>query len=142
MVKYANDIGISNKVNFTGSIPHAEIPHLVSAADIAVAPYPAVNRDLWLSPMKLFEYMACGTAVIASEVGQLARVVEDGSNGLLVPPGDSLTMAIALNKLIADADLRSRLGQQARKDAIREYSWENYISRLELVLAAVVAKQS
>jgi hypothetical protein len=38
-------------------VPHAEVPHLVSVADIAVAPYPMMKHDLWLSPMKLFEYM-------------------------------------------------------------------------------------
>jgi glycosyltransferase involved in cell wall biosynthesis len=141
MMKHAFDIGIGNAVVFTGSVSHDEIPRIVSAADIAVAPYPAVKQDLWLSPMKLFEYMACGNAIIASEVGQLAEIIEDDKNGLLVPPGDSLAMANALKKLISDKTLSARLGQQAREDAVGLHSWENYISRLEIVLKAVAANR-
>jgi glycosyltransferase involved in cell wall biosynthesis len=100
-----------------------------------------MQRDLWLSPMKLFEYMASGTAVIASGVGQLAEVVQDGSNGLLVLPGDVSAMTAGLARLLGDPALRSRLGQQARKDAVRKHSWETYISRLECLFDAVISAQ-
>jgi glycosyltransferase involved in cell wall biosynthesis len=139
MMQHAIDLGIGHAVRFTGLVPHAEVPRLVAAADVAVAPYPPMQRDLWLSPMKLFEYMASGKAVIASGVGQLAEVIQDGSNGLLVPPGDVAAMAAALAKLIGDPALRSRLSQQAREDAVQKHSWETFISRLECLFAAVMA---
>ncbi|MCX6043827.1 MAG: glycosyltransferase family 4 protein [Chloroflexi bacterium] len=142
MQQRADQLGIGHAVQFTGSVPHAEVPRLVSAADVAVAPYPMMQHDLWLSPMKLFEYMASGMAVIASAVGQIGQVVQDGTNGLLVPPGDVTALAVAMQRLISDATLRARLGRQARIDIKQKYSWERYVSRLERLYAAVIAGQS
>jgi glycosyltransferase involved in cell wall biosynthesis len=139
MMQQVAEAGLARAVQFTGLVAHAEVPRLMAAADVAVAPVPPMSHDLWLSPMKLFEYMACGTAVVASTVGQLVEVVQNGHNGLLVPPGDAPALASALEKLIADATLRTQLGQQARKDAVQKYSWEQYLSRLERVYAAVIA---
>jgi glycosyltransferase involved in cell wall biosynthesis len=137
----AAELGVAHAVKFTGLVAHADVPELMAAADVAVVPYPLMQSDLWLSPLKLFEYMATGAAVIASKAGQLADVVQDGSNGLLVPPGDTSALAAALMRLIADPNLRARLGQQAREDAVRKYSWEHYVSRLEQLYAAVIAGQ-
>jgi glycosyltransferase involved in cell wall biosynthesis len=124
-----------------GQVAHDEVPRWMSAADIATVPYPPMENDLWLSPLKLFEYMASGTAVIATAVGQLTDVIRDGKNGLLVPPGDALAMAGALNALIENPELRSRLGEQARRDSVDKYSWDQYVSRLERLFTAVIAKQ-
>lgn len=141
MMERAAGLGLTHAVQFTGFMAHTEIPRLVAAADIAAAPYPPMQHDLWLSPLKLFEYMASGTAIIASGVGQIAEVIQDGRNGLLVPPGDALAMAGALQRLIADAGLRTRLARQAREDAVRKHSWEHYLSRLERLFNAVIAGQ-
>ena len=141
MMQRAADRGLGRAVQFTGAVPHADVPRLVAAADVAVAPYPRMTHELWLSPLKLFEYMATGAAVVASGVGQVADVLQDGSNGLLVPPGDASAMAAAVRRLIDDAPLRSRLGRQAREDAVRKHSWEQYLSRLERLYQAVIASQ-
>jgi glycosyltransferase involved in cell wall biosynthesis len=132
---------LGDAVRFTGLVVHNEVARLMAAADVAVAPYPDIKQEIWLSPMKLFEYMASGTAVIASEVGQLAEVIHDGGNGVLVPPGNVPAMADALQRLIGEPSLRSRLGQRAREDAVRRHSWERYLSRLERVFAAVIARE-
>lgn len=141
MMQRATDLGIMHAVQFTGFMTHTRIPGLVAAADIAAAPYPPMQQDLWLSPLKLFEYMASGTAIIASEVGQIAQVIQDNRNGLLVPPGDAAAMAAALQKLIANPALRLQLGRQAREDAVHKHSWEHYLSRLERLFEAVLAGQ-
>jgi glycosyltransferase involved in cell wall biosynthesis len=141
MMRRAVEMGIGRAVTFTGLISHHDVPSLVSAADIAVAPYPMLRHDLWLSPLKLFEYMSSGTAIVASKVGQVAQVLQDECNGLLVPPGDSAAMAVAFERLIADPELRLRLGAQARADAVNKHSWERYVSRLERIFAAVIVRQ-
>jgi len=138
MIDHATNLGIQDAVHFTGLVKHAEVPSMIAAADIAVAPVPPMMHDLWLSPLKLYEYMASGTAVIASRVGQLAEVINDNHNGLLVPPGDVEAMAEAMKNLIGNPSLRSRLGTQARQDAINKYSWEQYLSRLEQLFSSVV----
>lgn len=142
MMQHAAALGIQDAVQFTGLIEHSQVPPLVSAADIAVAPYPLMKHELWLSPLKLFEYMASGTAVVASEVGQVAQVIRDQSNGLLVPPGDSSAMMAALVRLLDDVPLRARLGRQARDDAVQKHSWNQYISRLEKIFTAVIGGES
>ncbi len=142
MVQRTIDLGIQSSVRFTGLLAHAEVPELMAAADVAVVPYPVMKHDLWLSPLKLFEYMASGTAVVASRVGQLKDVIQDNHNGLLVPPGNASAMAAALKRLIDDPTLRLRLGQQARKDAVRKHSWDEYLSRLEKVFGAVIAGEA
>lgn len=139
MMDHSSALGIGHAVRFTGRISHKEVPDLLCAADIAVAPYPRMDHGLWLSPMKLFEYMAAGKAVIASQIEQLAEVIEDGKSGILVPPGNALDLTAALGRLIDDENLRDRLGREARTAAIRKYSWEQYLLRLENFYAAVIA---
>jgi glycosyltransferase involved in cell wall biosynthesis len=141
MMAQASDLGLDHAVKFTGIVPHAEVPRYIAAADIAVVPYPPMQQEMWLSPLKLFEYMSSGRAVVASAVGQIVDVLHDGENGLLVPPGDVKAMADALIKLINDSSLRLQLGRQAREDAVQKYSWDSYLSRLERIFSAVIAHQ-
>lgn len=131
-------LGISYAVKFMGLIPHTDVPRYMACADIAVVPYPHMSQENWLSPLKLFEYMASGKAIVASSVGQVVDVIRDGQNGILVPPGDVSAMADAVKRLIRDQDLREHLGQQARDDAEVHHSWEQYISKLENVFLDVI----
>jgi glycosyltransferase involved in cell wall biosynthesis len=139
MQQRASDLRITAAVHFAGLVGHAGIPRLLACADVAVAPVPSMSRDSWLSPMKLFEYMASGVAIVASRAGQLASVLEDERNGLLVPPGDAPAMGAAILRLLKDRPLRTRLGAQARHDVVENHSWEQYVLRLERLYAAVAA---
>jgi len=141
MVKYATGLGLDGSVMFTGFLPHTEIPSILSAADIAVAPYARICDESFLgSSMKLVEYMASGSAVIASDNGQIHEVVRDGINGLLVPAGDADALARALIRLIQDPAYRQKLSAQARQDIINGYSWDSYISQLERLYVDVIEK--
>jgi glycosyltransferase involved in cell wall biosynthesis len=132
MRKYANKLGINQNTHFTGFLPHNQLAHFISSADVAIAPYCKMASELFLgSPMKLFEYMSCGTASIASGMGQINEIIQDGVNGMLVEPGNKQALSDAVMKLIGDPGLRKRLGLQARKDAVEKYSWDHYIDRLE-----------
>lgn len=137
MISCSRDLGIDQNVLFTGRVPHAEIPGLINAADIAVVPVPAMKQDLWLSPMKLYEYMSSGKPVIATSTGQIREVIRDGENGFLVPAADASELAAAVDRLISDPALRLRLGNQARQDAISRHSWEMYIQQLEQVFGEI-----
>jgi len=139
MAEYARSLGVGRSVRLTGAVSQDEVARVVSAADVAVCPSPKVQ--LWGSPMKLFEYMASGTALVASDLPQIAEVVQDGVNGLLVPPGDAPALRVALKRLIDDPALSARLGRRAREDAVRNHSWDRYASRLERVYRAVIRRQ-
>jgi glycosyltransferase involved in cell wall biosynthesis len=139
MMQHATTLKISEAVTFTGYVAHAEVSRYVNAADIAVVPVPVMKQAMWLSPMKLFEYLASGKAVIASAMGQIVHVIRDGENGLLVPAGDKNALASAINRLIANTELRDKLGKQAREDALKNHSWEQYLSSLEQVLVEAMS---
>ena len=141
MEQHVDDLGIRHVVQFTGLVARERIPRLMSTADIAAAPYPKLDHELWLSPLKLYEYMASGTVVVASEGGQIKEVIKDGRNGLLVAPGDVAAMSAALSGLIGNPELRAQLGQQARADVEQKNSWDDYILRLERFFSAVIAGQ-
>jgi glycosyltransferase involved in cell wall biosynthesis len=131
MMRLSRDLMMEHAVIFTGYVSHAEVARYMNAADIAVVPVPKMDREMWLSPMKLFEYMASGKAIVATALGQVNDVIRDGDNGLLTPAGNEMAMAAAISKLIEDELLRTTLGKRAREDAIRKHSWERYLSNLE-----------
>jgi glycosyltransferase involved in cell wall biosynthesis len=97
------------QVVFTGAVPHARMPEYLAATDIAVAPYRRID-DFYFSPLKLFEYLAMGKPVVASDVGQIATVIQHGKSGYLVKPDDIPSLAAALSHLATDARLRAHMG--------------------------------
>jgi glycosyltransferase involved in cell wall biosynthesis len=112
-------------VVLTGLVPHAEVPSYLAACDILVSPHgrQADGGEFFGSPTKLYEYMAMGKPIVASAVGQIADVLEDGRSALLVPPDDPHALCVAIGRLVADPTLRNKLGEQARHDAISRHTW-------------------
>lgn len=131
-------LGLVDQVLFTGLIPQSQVPELLSIVDVAVIPYPKLPDDLWFSPLKLYEYMAAGKAIVASQSGQIAEVLQDGYNGMLVEPGEVAALSRAINYLVLNPQLRIQLGKNAQRQAAAEHSWENYIDRLEELYESVL----
>ena len=92
--------GLAAQVVFTGSVPHERAAEILHGFDIALAPYPATEHDFYFSPLKLFEYMACGLPVAAARLGQIAEVVRDGETGLLYPAGDVEALTAVCDRLL------------------------------------------
>jgi glycosyltransferase involved in cell wall biosynthesis len=112
--------GLRSSVVFTGWLPHEQMPDVIREFDIALAP-----SHLWYaSPLKLFEYMACGRPVVAAALGQIEEVVRDGETGLLYSHGDPDGLVTACERLLADRALRERLGRAAAEDVNGRYSWD------------------
>ena len=133
LVAAARAAGVSDRVHFAGPRPHARIPSLLPAFDVALVP--AINP--YASPLKLFEYMAAGLAVIAPDQPNLREVLSDDENALLVPAGDGPALGAALGRLVGDAALRTRLGAAAAHSVVeRDLTWRGNARR---VVAAVEA---
>jgi glycosyltransferase involved in cell wall biosynthesis len=123
------ELGLREAARLTGAVSPSQVPILLSGVDAAVAPYPHLDR-FYFSPLKLFEYMAAGLPVVASAVGQVAEMLEDGVTGLLCPPGDPGALAAALARVAEDTRLGDRLGRAARAQALLAHSWNAVAQRI------------
>ena len=126
--------GLQEHVHFTGYVPRDDAPALIGAMDIAVAPAPRLENYHY-SPIKVFEYMSCGRAVIAPRYGDLATVIRHGENGLLVDPGDPEALRVAILQLARDGDLRRNLGLAARRTIEEQYTWRRNAEAIVSLLA-------
>ncbi|SFG27028.1 Glycosyltransferase involved in cell wall bisynthesis [Palleronia marisminoris] len=123
LANQAQRLGVDRAVEFVGAVPHAAIPAFLERMHVGVAPY-AASANFYFSPLKLYEYMAAGIAVVASRVGHLPDVVSDGVTGVLVPPGDAPALAAALADLAASPEDRIALGAAARADVMAHRTWD------------------
>ena len=122
--------GLTRSAVLTGWLPHTEVAALVRQFDVALAPYSRPDHDFYFSPLKLFEYMACGVPVVAARLGQIEEVVRDGETGLLYPPGQQEALLAACERLLTDPDLRRRLGWVAAKEIRNHYTWDRNSERV------------
>ena len=126
----AREQGAEGLVEFLGFRNNrSELPEIYRAADVFAAP----SRHETGVANVYVEAMACGCPVVASTSGGAAEAVTDGQTGILVPPGDVDATATAIDRLLADRDLRLQMGRAARRRAEEYFSVDHYISR---VLAA------
>lgn len=128
LMERATALGLQGSVTMTGWVPHRDLPGLIACMDAAVAPYPAMANH-YFSPLKLFEYLAMGRAIVASRIGQTADLLGATGSGLLVAPGDAAAMAGALQRLATDPKLAQKLRQTASLQAHR-HDWRANARRI------------
>jgi len=124
IVERARERGIAGRVTLLGEVRFEDIPGVLGAMDILAAPYPDMS-DFYFSPLKLFEYMAAAKPIVASRIGQVARLLRDGETALLVPPGDVPAMAGALGRIASNAEFANRLGRNARAAVESGHTWQH-----------------
>jgi glycosyltransferase involved in cell wall biosynthesis len=132
----AREQNLTAAVTVTGAVAHDEVPAYLGAADVAAVTYhPETGR--YFSPLKLFEYLAAGLAVVAAELGEIPHCVRAGETGLLYPPGDAEALADGLAALLADRDRAAALGRNGREHVRRHHTWAaNARAVVELAEAA------
>lgn len=121
------ELGLDDLVVFLGKRGQDTLPYYYSAAEILIMPSHYESFG-----MVALEAMACGTPVVASQVGGLAFLVQDGITGYMVPGGDPETLAKTLEKLLKNPVLRDQLGKQAAEYA-KFYSWDKIALRVKTV---------
>ena len=116
---------VRSGLTLRGALPYAEVPDRYRAADVFVQPSIA---DAF--PLPCVEAMAAGLPVVASATGGIVEAVRDGETGLLVERDDPEALASALERLMADPDLRASLGQAGRRRAVERFAWPRVVDRL------------
>jgi glycosyltransferase involved in cell wall biosynthesis len=126
------EAGAEGRVIFTGTVEHSRVPALLDACDILVSPHVPLEdgSEFFGSPTKLFEYMAMGKAIVASRLGQIADVLADEETALLVEPGAALALSDAILRLARSRELRTRLGEAARREALDRHTWAHNAARV------------
>jgi glycosyltransferase involved in cell wall biosynthesis len=130
--------GLDACVQFTGLIEQADGPQYLAACDVLASPH-VPNADgtpFFGSPTKLFEYMAMGKAIVASDLDQIGDVLRHGETAWLVPPANPVALAAAIERLVDDPPLRSALGEAARRDAVAHHTWRAHVERIVAALAS------
>ncbi len=122
---------------YAGHVSPADVPLYLCAFDVCAMPHPPdAQFSFYTSPLKLFEYMAAGRAIVASDLPAWSDVVADGDSALLLPPGDIAAWAAAIKRLKSDRELREQLGERARQRALAHYTWR---ARAERILAHIAS---
>jgi glycosyltransferase involved in cell wall biosynthesis len=109
---------------YAGQVKPEAVPMYLGAFDVCAMPHPFTPQfAYYTSPLKLFEYMAAGRAIVASDLPGWSDVVQHEQNALLVAAGDVEAFAQAIRRLRDDMTLREKLGQNARARALVHYTW-------------------
>ena len=125
----------ADRFHYVGQAPPADVPLYLRAFDVCAMPFPYhAHFARYASPLKLFEYMAAGRAIVASDLPAWSDVVRHEETALLLPPDDVGAWASAIERLQGDVDLRRRLGERARERALASYTWR---ARAERILAHI-----
>jgi glycosyltransferase involved in cell wall biosynthesis len=131
-LRYWRELQPPPNVKFHGFISPGEVSSLYQQFDVLLLPpqnevYGATGQSeisRWMSPLKMFEYMATGKPIISSDLPVLREVLTHEQNALLVGPDDIDGWETAVRRLQADPALAQKLGQQAQKDLLEEYTWD------------------
>lgn len=123
---FCNREGFARRVIFTGRKGHSEIPQLVAAMDIAIL----LNSNAYGSPMKIFEYLSMGKAVIAPSVPPVLEILSDLETGLLIEAGDADAMATGISLLIEKPELRHKLGAAGREYVTADHTWAQNVAKI------------
>jgi glycosyltransferase involved in cell wall biosynthesis len=137
----AVELGVAERIEWTGSLPHANAVAQLGECDVLASPHtPLPGQEFFGSPTKIFEYMAIGRPIVASALGQIAEVLEDGRTAKLVTPGDPEALAAGIAEVLHLPDCGRALGDAAQREARERHTWaqraRTIVEHLENVNAA------
>ena len=123
----AAQLKLTDRITFAGLVDREAVAEMVAAFDIALQP----KSVEYASPLKLFEYMALGKAIVAPDQRNIREVLTHDVSGLLFDPARPQSMTMAIARLAADEDLRGRLGAEARRTIdVRGHTWRENARRV------------
>lgn len=123
---------IKDSFIFTGSIMYEDVPKYINISEICVAPF-VKWKDKKMSPLKIFEYMACGKPVITTDIEGSGDIIKEYNAGLTIDPEDHGQFATAMIELMENENKRKMMGRNGRNVVLNEYSWEKIALKMEKI---------
>ena len=125
-----------DRLRFVERVPNYEVPLWIRACDVVTIPFPSTEHYAYFaSPLKLFEYMAAGTPIVATDLPSIREILRHGENGWLVEPGDPEALAEGIRMLLDQRDLRRKLTEAARRD-VQPHTWDRRAAKILDALGA------
>lgn len=116
-------------ITLVGALDHARVPAYIAAMDVAVSSHHA-RSDFYFSPLKLFEYLACGVPTVAADVGQQADVLRETNGGWLYPPGDAAALADRIGGIFAEPEEARATAWRGASAVLARYTWDANARRI------------
>lgn len=117
-------------------VPLLKVPFYMRAFDVCVMPFPRTEHyAYYMSPLKMFEYMASGTPIVATDLPSIQEILRDGENAILITPDNPDSLAQGLRRVLDDPTLAKRIARQARGD-VWKYDWHR---RAKSIIESVAA---
>ncbi|MBM4226572.1 MAG: glycosyltransferase family 4 protein [Gammaproteobacteria bacterium] len=135
MARVIAEAGVQSRAHFIGGVPNPQMPDVYHAADFCLLP-----SHMEATSIAGLEAMACGRALVGTLVGGIPALIDEGVTGLLVPPRDPATLALAVNRLASDSALCARMGAAARARVEREFSWERIAEQTTRVYGETLSR--
>ena len=132
----AKELGVADRVQFLGNIPHNELPGFLASSEVYVST--SISDTISVS---LLEAMSCGLPVVVTDIDGNREVVREGENGLLFRPGAANELADKLNWVLADERARRRFSSLNRRIITEEYDWDECMAKVEAKYLDVVGRK-
>lgn len=114
---------LPGRVIYLGRLPYREVAGVAAHSVVSYVPMVAPEREAKFSPLKLYESMACGVPVVASDTIGISEVVSEARCGILVEPGNASGFVAATRELLADPEHAAEMGRRGREAAVEKFSW-------------------
>lgn len=131
-------------VHYIGRVPYDELPSIVARAvgSIVCSVNLEGRASTGLAPLKLFESLSCGTAVVVTDLPFQADVVRDGACGYIIGTGDPSALAQAVTKLVGDSEALALMSKNARIVAVRDHSWQVRVKDTDNILKQILFEKT
>jgi len=124
LIQKLENLALSDKFIFTGKVQYEQVPLYINAGDICVGSFTSKRNDIGITPLKLFEYMACSKPVVIPDLPGINKYVQEDKAGIIYEPDNSYELANCIVKLLRNETLCETLGKNGRKAICKKYNWK------------------
>lgn len=139
--KLVNELGLGGKVRFLGFLPEGHLPVVYNAADLFIAPFKEIGKDIEGTPLVIQEALSCGVPVVSTRTAGVPELIESGMNGFTVNTNSPEKIAEKIRLLYENRKLYAKMAVEARKRALRVLDWKVAVDKTEKVLKEALAQK-